>query len=186
MRGATAGMPMMRQSTRNFNPRSPCGERLGHGLDVAVSCISIHAPHAGSDGPGALPWHVPNISIHAPHAGSDARPALPRLSAIISIHAPHAGSDIEVQARSRADDISIHAPHAGSDQRMAHGSRSATNFNPRSPCGERPGKHAAPWLHRNFNPRSPCGERHPEIAADLLDMPISIHAPHAGSDSRPR
>ena len=35
-----------------------------------------------------------------------------------------------------------------------------TNFNPRSPCGERLLQHFN-WIttHCNFNPRSPCGER---------------------------
>jgi len=34
------------------------------------------------------------------------------------------------------------------------------NFNPRSPCGERPARGLAHSLCRdNFNPRSPCGER---------------------------
>ena len=34
------------------------------------------------------------------------------------------------------------------------------DFNPRSPCGERPYKALRPSHGRNFNPRSPCGERH--------------------------
>ena len=34
------------------------------------------------------------------------------------------------------------------------------NFNPHSPCGERPPKPAWSWCpSRNFNPHSPCGER---------------------------
>ena len=33
------------------------------------------------------------------------------------------------------------------------------NFNPRSPCGERPGPLTGPAPLRYFNPRSPCGER---------------------------
>ena len=79
----------------NFNPHSPCGERhhvrekLFYSLSfqstlpmrgatpiTGISCtfcqrISIHTPHAGSDGaciPIAAWWH---ISIHTPHAGSD-------------------------------------------------------------------------------------------------------------------
>ena len=78
-------------------------------------------------------------------------------------------------------------------------------FNPRSPCGERPGspitsfsvfpfqstlpvwgatteRYIGSTCRENFNPRSPCGERrigsygHPDY--DL----ISIHAPRVGSD----
>ena len=82
-------------SSLNFNPHSPCGERhhvrekLFYSLSfqstlpmrgatpiTGISCtfcqrISIHTPHAGSDGaciPIAAWWH---ISIHTPHAGSD-------------------------------------------------------------------------------------------------------------------
>ena len=34
----------------NFNPRSPCEERLGHALtDALKRCISIHAPRVRSD-----------------------------------------------------------------------------------------------------------------------------------------
>ena len=59
-----------------------------------------------------------------------------------------------------------------------------TNFNPRSPCGERPRRRSsASKTFRDFNPRSPCGER-PDLGYDdLLELDISIHAPHAGSDS---
>ena len=84
----------------------------------------------------------------------------------------------------RPEVISIHAPLAGSDARAPDGGfgqtrfqstlplRGATvdifaarldqfNFNPRSPCGERPP--GTCWRRSNgpnFNPRSPCGERH--------------------------
>ena len=34
----------------DFNPRSPCGERLSLGAQVlGARAISTHAPHAGSD-----------------------------------------------------------------------------------------------------------------------------------------
>ena len=36
--------------TENFNPHSPCGERLDElNEDVITVVISIHTPHAGSD-----------------------------------------------------------------------------------------------------------------------------------------
>ena len=122
--------------------------------------ISIHAPHAGSDGHGlsctipelvfqsTLPmrgatvkkwsfYPMQRISIHAPHAGSDWIKPTPTVSIKISIHAPHAGSDRSKMTQLSFPPISIHAPHAGSD---------SVNANLRS--------------------------------ATL----ISIHAPHAGSD----
>ena len=58
--------------------------------------------------------------------------------------------------------ISIHAPLAGSDLAEL----------------------AQADMDSDFNPRSPCGERH-DRAADLrLAKQISIHAPLAGSDQR--
>ena len=56
--------------------------------------------------------------------------------------------------------ISIHAPHAGSDNEVNENVKLDTNFNPRSPCGERPA----------FS------------APEAMLFAISIHAPHAGSD----
>ena len=79
------------------------------------------------------------------------------------------------------------------------------DFNPRSPCGERPGSNDAPYgdnqfqstlpvwgatsqyLAREsisfyFNPRSPCGERHLGGNRVPVNISISIHAPRVGSD----
>ena len=81
--------------------------------------------------------------------------------------------------------ISIRAPLAGSDRPSRTRRWTASYFNPRSPCGERPWRGfwwtAAPAY---FNPRSPCGERphRPECGAEVVD--ISIRAPLAGSDRR--
>ena len=79
-------------------------------------------------------------------------------------------------------------------------------FNPRPPCGERPGAQARTAGSVCFNPRPPCGERHvptnnesgraafqsaPPVrgatkhAGDsLLLVGVSIRAPRAGSDLR--
>ena len=57
---------------------------------------------------------------------------------LISIHAPLAGSDPTAhEALSKAERISIHAPLAGSDQCSGGCNGRRTDFNPRSPCGER-------------------------------------------------
>ena len=101
--------------------------------------------------------------------------------------------------------ISIHAPHAGSDSRGVKGPGCGRDFNPRSPCGERPGRRDHAAGPGDFNPRSPCGERLAFLNPSNLSMrfqstlpmrgatpkgpnrsrrkTISIHAPHAGSDS---
>ena len=55
-------------------------------------------------------------------------------------------------------------------------------FNPRSPCGERTAAAGPLPPPLDFNPRSPCGER-TAIYHHRLSDHISIHAPHAGSDT---
>ena len=57
--------------------------------------------------------------------------------------------------------ISIHAPRVGSDEDLDAMTPEERNFNPRSPCGERPGLRGV--VH--------------------FQLGISIHAPRVGSDS---
>ena len=57
-----------------------------------------------------------------------------------------------------------------------------SDFNPRSPCGERLSLLRVPRLLSNFNPRSPCGERPGGAVLVYKNAYISIHAPRAGSD----
>ena len=57
----------------SFNPRSPCGERLGEIIPgVHAGFVSTHAPLAGSDHPvHGFALHAKEVSTHAPLAGSD-------------------------------------------------------------------------------------------------------------------
>ena len=124
-----------------------------------------------------------DISIHAPRVGSDStgRTACHRFQ--ISIHAPRVGSDNENGDLGSLIYISIHAPRVGSDDILQLPFLSLSNFNPRSPCGERPSAQESTEGQREyFNPRSPCGERRkPHPGRDHREH-ISIHAPRVGSD----
>ena len=122
--------------------------------------ISIHAPRAGSDRQGKAQEVQHHISIHAPRAGSDAEDLIGgEPPALISIHAPRAGSDLTKYFCFNLIDISIHAPRAGSDAACAlcqlvriisiHAPRAGSDYKPWYP----------PRPTGNFNPRSPCGER---------------------------
>ena len=62
------------------------------------------------------------------------------------------------------------------------GSNLHSDFNPRSPCGERPHLYAVRFRLTNFNPRSPCGERPLFLAYSPASVRISIHALLAESD----
>ena len=56
----------------DFNPRSPCGERLARiGEQPVYNYISIHAPRVGSDLLVCSECGKTFISIHAPRVGSD-------------------------------------------------------------------------------------------------------------------
>ena len=60
------------QLERDFNPRSPWGERLQRHICMQVAAtISIHAPRGGSDRVTTTPYNAKGISIHAPRGGSD-------------------------------------------------------------------------------------------------------------------
>ena len=125
-----------------FNPRSPCGERRsGRSRPRLTASISIHAPRVGSDPPGWICMRATCISIHAPRVGSDPIRTCPLLL---------------------PGQISIHAPRVGSDNRNHWRGSFVTDFNPRSPCGERRFIEILCVNNADFNPRSPCGERLPE------------------------
>ena len=150
--------------TVHFNPRSPCGERPArhHPHPQRLQAISIHAPRVGSD--AARRHNRRKRCDFNPRSPCGERPATgtrpitgskyfnprspcgerrPRIVqhlhlAPISIHAPRVGSDIVLLLIFYDIVISIHAPRVGSDCTPRAGSRSRTDFNPRSPCGERP------------------------------------------------
>ena len=160
MRGATWSIPNRRSPSPYFNPRSPCGERLHMLLPAEMrKCISIHAPHAGSDHIEPADYPYETISIHAPHAGSDPRVPAIRPANGISIHAPHAGSDAFNRLTTQLPAISIHAPHAGSDSEHQRHDR-IPEISIHAPHAGSDGGHES---------------RH-------IFVYISIHAPHAGSD----
>ena len=73
----------------------------------------------------------------------------------ISIHAPLTGSDMNHHAQRSAFSISIHAPLTGSDRVVYQTRLSRSDFNPRSPYGERLEKTIQYPKTKNFNPRSP-------------------------------
>ena len=138
VRGATRPWSLTAATTWNFNPRSPCGERL---LDLRyfliVGFISIHAPRAGGDDVDNDFAQYVTISIHAPRAGGDPRAATcstPETN--FNPRSPCGGRPTEITAAQRC-----------------------ANFNPRSPCGGRLGGISMAEILTNFNPRSPCGGR---------------------------
>ena len=107
-----------RPRREDFNPRSPCGERLRPKKRLRKRIfISIHAPRVGSDTAVSGCAGIPNpISIHAPRVGSDLRIGriMPKMflfqSTLPVWGATHPAVDCRPHFR-----ISVHAPRVGSD-----------------------------------------------------------------------
>ena len=146
-----------------FNPRSPCGERLTS-LYTAKPLFQFQStlPVWGATTPRKTSRRWRNISIHAPRVGSDhfrcwyclksihfnpRSPCGERLGMVDSLGLgnifqstlPVWGATVAYPYTQRAFKISIHAPRVGSDRVSEYISVSRSDFNPRSPCGERPG-----------------------------------------------
>ena len=85
-------------ANRDFNPRSPHGER-----PLSVSAGDVR----GSD-----------FNPRSPHGERRGTAEAGVLLGGISIHAPRTGSDPQFRRRARGDCISIHAPRTGSDVRV--------------------------------------------------------------------
>ena len=123
-----------------FNPRSPCGERPGD--DSGLVTVLVFQ--------STLPvWGATNIPVTAVRVAADFNPRSPcgeRLCAVLARHNQRARfqSTLPVWGATRVlpltingNIISIHAPRVGSDPVRSDLPIADPNFNPRSPCGER-------------------------------------------------
>ena len=79
--------------------------------------------------------------------------------------------------------ISIHAPLAGSDPSKNSARYCSQYFNPRSPCGERPAPVSRIGERLAFQSTLPLRGATANVPYRIIPIPISIHAPLAGSDA---
>ena len=171
-------------ASKDFNPRSPCGERLvAENVYFGDSKFQSTLPMRGATTRHSSLDNPPYISIHAPHAGSDDG----YYGHADGFHGfqstlPMRGATAKYPCHPRHQNISIHAPHAGSDLAYVDPLRRGESFQSTLPMrgatsltGQHGGRknisiHAphAGSDHRRveqhtgkdyFNPRSPCGER---------------------------
>ena len=169
--------------------------------------ISIHTPHAGSDPLSFQTLCRRSISIHTPHAGSDSfKSCKNSSSAIFQSTLPMRGATFAQFSTSFTPIFQSTLPMRGATGPVSPVSPLGPYFNPHSPCGERPSSVMVKYISSiYFNPHSPCGERPTKSSAALTlylfqsTLPmrgatfrlfatsrraiISIHTPHAGSDS---
>ena len=193
-------------TAKYFNPRSPCGERRPRwSARTPTRRFQSTLPVWGATACIACTFHNRAISIHAPRVGSDAAAReKPRKAAYFNPRSP-CGERRRLAASTEtpclfqstlpvwgatsggydekhpANRISIHAPRVGSDKHYRLYAARQCDFNPRSPCGERPS--TRPWPPRPgyFNPRSPCGERHNLVIADPGKLPFQSTLPVWGA-----
>ena len=113
---------------------------------------------------------------------SDIHAVAGTLQTPISIHALRKESDPgTLRLTKRSKNFNPHSPCGERPTVWTSSAGTRSNFNPHSPCGERPSLSHAISIKRNFNPHSPCGERRmPDVS--FYDTLISIHTPLAGSD----
>ncbi len=148
--------------TANFNPRSPCGERLNPEAVAAAT----------QEFQSTLPvWGATISTTPRPPSTSYFNPRSP------------CGERLNPEAVAAAtQEFQSTLPVWGATISTTPRPPSTSYFNPRSPCGERPGLRAERGKIHDFNPRSPCGERLPPFTHPMQLLFISIHAPRVGSD----
>ena len=125
----------------DFNPRSPDGERQEpYRYVTGTTQISIHAPRMGSDLSDDLqPLVVDEFQSTLPGWGATSTPQTQHAEQQkISIHAPRMGSDQHpIKFRDMHVGFQSTLPGWGATLRLIGMSRVSSNFNPRSPDGER-------------------------------------------------
>ena len=135
VRGATRSPKNGRCNKRNFNPRSPCGERLACRVpfisppSVFQSTLPVR---------GATQVHQVVVAAQ-----------------IFQSTLPVRGATTALSTQSLTATISIHAPRAGSDYSTYCNIMLISYFNPRSPCGERRANIGNIGNHRVFQSTLP-------------------------------
>ena len=171
-----------------------------------MQSVSTHAPLAGSDGHLVVDRHsVALFQPTLPLRGATVVLGLDSRGLWFQPTLPLRGATRPLGFFARLPRFNPRSP-CGERQAARSSSRpSSCRFNPRSPCGERPFAALLWRVTPRFNPRSPCGERPPGlrlggrfrlfqptlplrgatlVPVGLRDLlPVSTHAPLAGSDT---
>ena len=164
--------------------------------------ISIHAPRTGSDAMRGDSGTSDDISIHAPRTGSDVKeealcsnlrnfnPRSPHGERLRHLQIyqspsrfqstlPARGATRGLRHKVAVLGISIHAPRTGSDTPCTTTFSPRTDFNPRSPHGERRFPSSLQVYNSTyFNPRSPHGERLVILVTWGLQQYFNPRSPH--------
>ena len=187
VREATRRLCAGRTRTARFNPRPPCGRRLGWiWLRVSPSWFQSAPPvrEATSCPRDSEPPMA--VSIRAPRAGGDStcREASTRWRACFNPRPP-CGRRREIRTLpDRANGGFNPRPPCGRRQPKAGGAGPCGAFQSAPPVREATSlSHSPAWICDGFNPRPPCGRRRArQQTPRCIHAPVSIRAPRAGGD----
>ena len=135
--GSDHGRLRRQPRRRNFNPRSPCGERL-----IVLLLFQI----------------VAGFQSTLPVRGATGPSCQRRFGRSISIHAPRAGSDVHILRFGICGQrFQSTLPVRGATHNRTANIQCTRYFNPRSPCGERqaPSAPKAPKARKAFQSTLP-------------------------------
>ena len=179
--GATNRRAMRDGPEGHFNPRSPCGERPEP--EESPLCAEIFQstlPVWGATLEKYTADRLVGISIHAPRVGSDLS-ACAFFSAWVPFQStlPVWGATVPGVPQQGSPGISIHAPRVGSDPTLVENIPTIVSFQSTLPVwGATCINIAYNLIRSNFNPRSPCGERHPaeqvKVLAELFQSTLPV------------
>ena len=145
--------------------------------------ISIHAPLAGGDVHGAYHTGHRRISIHAPRVGSDSgTDCTMSCSSTFQSTLPSRGATMSALALRWKKQFQSTLPSRGATHSWPIPPNLFTNFNPRSPRGERPPMIYERAIVRGFQSTLPSRGATSWLQGFQQQKTISIHAPLAGSD----
>ena len=161
-RGATAVFPGRVPGLIYFNPRSPHGERPGHARQNGETKVfQSTLPARGATEDIETVQQLVRISIHAPRTGSDRT-----LRNLVNI----------------VNSFQSTLPARGATAAASRTAPAATDFNPRSPHGERRQHYDRTRYHLLFQSTLPARGATRVHDGGMPRMGISIHAPRTGSD----
>ena len=157
----------VRQSLRNFNPRTPCGVRPAQALASLPNSTNFNPRTPCGVRPTPFDKNGQIRPDFNPRTPCGVRPSWANTTLFRSNFNPRTPCGVRPPGRQRpvcSTGISIHAPRVGCDQSCNNHDYSLfVNFNPRTPCGVRlPSDHPS-----RFNFRGEFQSTHPVWGATL-------------------
>ena len=181
--GSDERLLAQKATSGHFNPRSPHGERRRFGGSFAQPRdFNPRSPHGERRQRGIMRLAKQDFNPRSPHGERQRQRQHIQRQRRFQSTLPARGATVKVSFAQPNKRISIHAPRTGSDGLCTAVKPSRSDFNPRSPHGERlatqsrtscdcrfqstlPARGATGDIGRSekgfayFNPRSPHGER---------------------------